>query len=430
MNVRMGRTLGLGAVASLVVGGLGALAAPSAHAVDPVFPGPSSGHWSVLLKTVDGVTGPATENRENLNDMPTAHLNLTPLDSTFNPTTGGSVKPETAYVYVDFSYVYFRVHTAALPGDAAGGYVAQIDTDGNTAGWNVAVRYDDQANAITVHTADNQPVDNDGVLATTVPATAANATSYNADEGGAYVAWAVSRADLAAQGASLEGAVRLVIGTTSDAGAGISATKSLLSNPSGDVLGHETWSGRPLGGPPDWGTLAVDPVQLAPTDNDSDGVVDGIDNCLNVANPSQADDDADGRGNACDPTPRGVDPDGDGVGALDDHCPEQPGALANGCPAQSTSTVTMRYVAKTKRFKGTVRADYDQCLPRRTVTVFRIISGPDREVGTVKTDSAGRYALPRLARRPKPGRYYSRADSRWTIGARCFADKSPAVKLR
>lgn len=421
------RALGLGAVTSLVAGVLGAVAAPSAHAVDPAFPGPTSGHWSVLLKTVDGVTRPATENREKPNDMPAAHLNLTPLDSTLNPTTGGSVKPETAYVYVDLNFVYFRVHTAALPADAPGGYVVQIDTDGNTAGWNVAVRYDDQANAITVHTAANKPVDNDGVPAATVPATAGNATSYTAHEGGAYVAWAVSRADLAAHGATLAGPVRLVVGTTADEGAGISAAESLLSAPSGDVLGHETW---PVLGAPEWGTLAVDPVQLAATDNDSDGVVDGIDNCPNVANPAQLDDDADGRGNACDQTPRGDDPDGDGVGALDDKCPEQPGALSNGCPAQSTTTLTMRYVAKTRRFKGTARADYDQCLPRRTVTVFRIISGPDRVIRTVRTDSAGRYALPRLARRPKAGRYYARVDSRWTIGARCFADKAPAITIR
>lgn len=419
--------MGLGAVTTLVAGGLGVLAAPTAHAADPVFPGPDSGHWSVLLKTVEGVTGPATENRDNPNDMPTPHLNLTPLDSTFNPTTGGSARPETAYVYVDFDFVYFRVHTAALPADAAGGYVAQIDTDGTT-GWNVAARYDDAANEITIHTSDNRPVDDAGSVAATIPAAATNAVSYSAPGGGAFVAWAVPRTVLAAHGASLAGPVRLVIGTTAVAGAGIKATESVIATPEGDVLGHDTWAGGVLGGPPSWETLAVDPVELAPIDNDGDGVVDGIDNCPGRANPSQADDDADGRGNACDPTPRGPDPDGDGVGALDDQCPEQYGALANGCVAQSTTTATLRYVARRKTFKGDVRADYDQCAPRRTVTVFKSVSGPDRDLGTVRTAGDGRYALT-LSRRARAGRYYAQIDSKWTLGARCFAVKSPRIQV-
>ncbi len=431
MTERMGsfRALGLGTVTTLVVGALGAFAAPAANAVDPSFPGPASGHWSVLLKTVDGVTGPATENRDNLNDMPTPHLNLTPLDSTLNPTTGGSVQPETAEVYVDFDYVYFRVHTAALPANAAGGYVAQIDTDG-TIGWNVAVRYDDAADTITIHTAANKPVDDAGAVVATVPATPANATTYSAPIGGAFVAWAISRADLATHGASLAGPVRLVIGTTAVAGAGISATQSLLSSPQGDVLGHETWAGGLLGAAPSWETLAVDAVELAPIDNDGDGVVDGIDNCPGLANPSQDDDDADGPGNACDPTPRGPDPDGDGVGALDDQCPEQYGALANGCVAQSTTTANLRYVAKRKRFQGVVRADYDQCRPRRAVTVFKSIKGPDRQMGkTVRTGRAGKYVVG-LKKRAGKGKYYARVDSKWTLGARCFAVKSPKVWLR
>ena len=42
-----------------------------------------------------------------------------------------------------------------------------------------------------------------------------------------------------------------------------------------------------------------------PTDVDSDGVADGDDNCPNIANASQADNDGDGVGNACDDTPDG-----------------------------------------------------------------------------------------------------------------------------
>lgn len=426
MTGRMGalRALGLGVATTMAGSALGVIGVPAAQAAEPVFPGPSSNGWSTVLKTVDGVTAPATEDRENLDDVPTPHLNLTPLDSTLNPTTGGSVKPETAFVSADFDYVYFRYHVAALPADAAGGYVVQIDTDGNTAGWNVAVRYDDAANTITLYTAANKGVTDDGTLVATIPATALNALTSTAPEGGAYVAWAVARTDLAAHGAALDGPVRTVMGTTASAGAGLDASKTLISDASDDVLGSGTWS--PLT-PPDWGALATDAVDLRPTDNDGDGVVNGIDNCPEVPNPNQNDDDADGLGNACDDTPRGPDPDGDGVGLMDDHCPEQFGLDPNGCVAQSTTNAQLRYRAERERFKGVVRADYDQCVPRRAVTIYKSVTGPDRNLGTVKTDGEGKFAL---AKRARTGKYYAKVDPRWTLGARCFGVKSPKIEVR
>ncbi len=55
-------------------------------------------------------------------------------------------------------------------------------------------------------------------------------------------------------------------------------------------------------------------------DTDQDGAPDAFDNCA-AANAGQADDDEDGIGTACDPTPRGQDNDGDLVGAIDDVVP-------------------------------------------------------------------------------------------------------------
>ena len=67
-------------------------------------------------------------------------------------------------------------------------------------------------------------------------------------------------------------------------------------------------------------------------DSDADGVVDVMDNCGTVVNTTQENVGHDSQGDACDPTPRGPDADGDGRPFLDDQCPEQYGTAANGCP--------------------------------------------------------------------------------------------------
>lgn len=125
------------------------------------------------------------------------------------------------------------------------------------------------------------------------------------------------------------------------------------------------------------GHADVDPID-PDTDSDDDGVFDGDDNCVSVANDGQIDSDDDGLGDACDPRPYGpdadgdsffafgevpdpddadacipdnsgssCDTDGDGVANGSDECPLVDGVVSNsGCPAEvsqgSGEAVTIR----------------------------------------------------------------------------------------
>jgi hypothetical protein len=72
--------------------------------------------------------------------------------------------------------------------------------------------------------------------------------------------------------------------------------------------------------------ILAGPVTLDLVDSDGDGVLDLLDNCPDVANPTQLDSDGDGLGNPCDDcihvaNADQADVDGDGVGDACDLCP-------------------------------------------------------------------------------------------------------------
>ncbi len=97
------------------------------------------------------------------------------------------------------------------------------------------------------------------------------------------------------------------------------------------------------------GAGEVRSLAILQPDSDDDGLRDAVDNCPNAANADQADLDADGAGDPCDPDqdgdglsdavevaigsdPRSTDSDGDAVTDGADACPTLVGASPNGCP--------------------------------------------------------------------------------------------------
>lgn len=416
----------MGAAASLVATALSMVATPTAHPAAPVLPGPDSASWIAIAKNGSPATDPTNDF------VPAAHLNLTPA--------GGTLGTSTAYLSADLEHAYFRFHVAAAPGaGATGGYVVQFDSNGAPAGWEGAIRYDLAAGTVGVYTAPaNSGPKEPGTLVSTVPSTAIAATTYPGTAGGAFVAFAVPRARLTAAGINLGGP--MVLGGTTLAGAALDAKPPLLGQPPSDILGVAKTT-------PGWSTAASDPPAI---DSDGDGLADSVDNCPVVPNPGQEDDDkaldnslppeplqnipdgTEGQGNACDPTPRGYDSDEDNVGYLDDECIERPGLQENGCPAHDATVAVLRYSAKNKVFSGAARGSvYDECGPRRSVTVLRFVPGPDRAVKTVRTNAEGKFSI-KLATKPKAGKYYAHVDPKnnFDIGLLCFADNSPKIDVR
>jgi hypothetical protein len=159
-----------------------------------------------------------------------------------------------------------------------------------------------------------------------------------------------------------------------------------------------------------------------PLDRDSDGQPDAVDNCdLNV-NPTQADADRDGIGDACDPTPRGPDVDRDGKGSVDDHCPTVYGTDRYGCPVTNPAALDRDHDGHNDASDGcpTEPATTKDGCPLPAVTALSAKSRKHRASITVRTSRA---ATVKITVQRKKGH-------RWVRVARTKVMTSPTNRAR
>lgn len=100
-------------------------------------------------------------------------------------------------------------------------------------------------------------------------------------------------------------------GEAPDSGAGGQDTGGI--DVGGTDMGGDDAGGTDMGGDDAGGG------DMGDIDSDGDGVLDAVDNCVDVSNVDQTDSDADGEGDECD-----FDDDNDGVDDSDDNCPNMP----------------------------------------------------------------------------------------------------------
>ena len=92
-------------------------------------------------------------------------------------------------------------------------------------------------------------------------------------------------------------------------------------------------------------------------------------------------------------------------------------------PVPSERTVALRYVRKTRVFKGSVGSVVGTCVSNAEVSLWRKKRGADRQLIAATTNDLGKFRTPRVR---KAGKYYVTVRS---IESICAAVRSRSVRV-
>lgn len=103
-------------------------------------------------------------------------------------------------------------------------------------------------------------------------------------------------------------------------------------------------------------------------------------------------------------------------------------ALVAALPAVSaaSSSYSTKIVVslKTPAFHGTLKSDRSACATGRTVNLLRERSGPDKLLGSDKSNAKAKWSIP-IGKRLTAGSYYAKAPAK----GRCRPAKSKAISI-
>lgn len=97
-----------------------------------------------------------------------------------------------------------------------------------------------------------------------------------------------------------------------------------------------------------------------------------------------------------------------------------PAALASGAGNSTTIVVSL----KTPAFHGTLKSGKSSCATGRTVKLYREKAGPDKLLGTDKSNAKTKWSIP-LGKRLVSGAYYAKAPAKGS----CKAAKSKVLSI-
>jgi hypothetical protein len=99
-------------------------------------------------------------------------------------------------------------------------------------------------------------------------------------------------------------------------------------------------------------------------------------------------------------------------------------ALLPAAPAGAASSTKVIVSLKTPAFHGKLKSSRSSCVGGRTVKLFRKKAGPDRLLGTDRSNSKGMWSIP-IGRLQSGASYYAKA----TAKGSCRAAKSKVLSI-